>query len=101
MQHYERTYIKLQDLLSKIGGLGKTTFLICSTLNILICKFISILDIEDFLLSLKNNINTNNSDTMCNTNKDTFVNKKLFYDIKNSNIYENNYTNKYLDQNCK
>ena len=94
MQHYERTYIKLQDLLSKIGGFGKTTFIICTTLNILICKFITILDTEDFLLSLKNNINTNNDDTMCNINKDTYENKKIFSDIKNPNIYEN----KYLDQ---
>ena len=94
MQHYERTYIKLQDLLSKIGGFGKTTFIICTTLNILICKFITILDTEDFLLSLKNNINTNNDDTMCNINKDTYENKKIFSNIKNPNIYEN----KYLDQ---
>ena len=98
MQHYERTYIKLQDLFSKIGGLGKTTFLICSTLNIMICKFITLLDTEDFLLSLKNKINTSNYDTISNIYKDTYENKKIFYDIKNSYIYENNFKNKYLDQ---
>jgi hypothetical protein len=98
MQHYERTYIKLQDLFSKIGGLGKTTFLICSTLNLIICKFITLLDTEDFLLSLKNKINTSNYDTISNIYKDTYENKKIFYDIKNSYIYENNFKNKYLEQ---
>ena len=51
LQHYERTYKKLQDLLSKIGGFGKTTFLIISTINVIFCKFITVLDTEDFLLS--------------------------------------------------
>ena len=99
LQHYERTYQKLQDLLSKIGGFGKTTFLIASTINIIFFKFITVLDTEDFLLSLDKNLNTNNDDTMYNAmNKEPKENKQIIYNIKNSNLYENYLKNKYLDQ---
>lgn len=99
MQHYERTYIKLQDLLSKIGGFGKTTFIILSTVNLVICRFITVLDTERFLLSLDKYLNINNDDTICNViNKETNENKQIIYNIKNSNLYEQNVKNKYLDQ---
>ena len=99
LQHYERTYIKLQDLLSKIGGFGKTTFIITSTINVLICRFITLLDTEDFILSLNTNINNTNEDTMCNAiKKDTNENRQIIYNLKNPNLYENNLSNKYLDQ---
>ena len=96
LQHYERTYQKLQDLLSKIGGFGKTTFLIASTINIIFFKFITLLDTEDFVLSLNKNLNNMNEDTMCNVlQKDP---KEFIYNTKNPNLYENNLKNKYLDQ---
>lgn len=79
LQHYERSYQKLQDILSKIGGFGKTTFLIASTINLIVYKYIVILDIEDFLLSInkiKNNININNTTSEFDS---TFENKKIFF----------------------
>ena len=99
LQHYERTYIKLQDLLSKIGGFGKTTFLISSTINILFFRFITLLDTEDYLLSLDKNLFTNIDDTMVNViQKESKENKHIIYNIKNPNLYQNNFTSKYLDQ---
>jgi hypothetical protein len=100
LQHYERTYQKLQDLLSKIGGFGKTTFLIASTINIIFFKFITVLDTEDFLLSLNKNLKTtNNDETMCNIMiKDPKENKQIIDNIKNPNLYENNLKNRYLEQ---
>ena len=98
LQHYERTYIKLQDLLSKIWGFGKTTFLISSTINILFFRFITLLDTEDYLLSLDKNLFTNDDDTMVNViQKEPKENKHIIYNIKNPNLYQNNFTSKYLD----
>ena len=65
----------------------------------LICRFITLLDTEDFILSLNTNINNTNEDTMCNAiKKDTNENRQIIYNLKNPNLYENNLSNKYLDQ---
>jgi len=100
LQHYERTYQKLQDLLSKIGGFGKTTFLIASTINIIFFKYITLLDTEDFVLSLNRNLNNMNDETMSNAwEKDDPKEKNhVIYKIKNPNLYGNDLKNKYLDQ---
>jgi hypothetical protein len=98
-QHYERTYQKLQDLLSKIGGFGKTTFLIASTINIIFFRFVTILDTEDFVLSLNKNLNNNNDETMCNVlQKYPQEKNKVIYNLNSPNLYENNLNKKYLDQ---
>ena len=91
LQHYERTYQKLQDLLSKIGGFGKTTFLIASTINIIFFKYITLLDTEDFVLSLNRNLNNMNDETMCNViqKDDLKENNHIIYKIKNPNLYGN------------
>jgi hypothetical protein len=88
LQHYERTYQKLQDVLSKIGGFGKTTFIFMTTLNLLVSKFIVVLDTEDFLISIDKNINNNNVTIPVNTiqQNETYENKKIF-DFKNENKY--------------
>ena len=102
LQHYERTYQKLQDLLSKIGGFGKTTFLIASTINIIFFKFITLLDTEDFVLSLNRNLNNMNEETMCNViQKDPKENNHIIYKIHNPNLYENNLKKKNLNQNLE
>jgi len=102
LQHYERTYQKLQDLLSKIGGFGKTTFLIASTINIIFFKFITLLDTEDFVLSLHRNLNNMNEETMCNViQKDPKENNHIIYKIHNPNLYENNLKKKNLNQNLE
>jgi hypothetical protein len=99
LQHYERTYQKLQDLLSKIGGFGKTTFLIASTINIIFFRFVTILDTEDFVLSLNKNLNNNNDETMCNVlQKYPQEKNKVIYNLNSPNLYENNLNKKYLDQ---
>ena len=95
LQHYERTYQKLQDVLSKIGGLGKTIFLIMGTINLLFSKFIVILDTEDFLLSIdkyyKNNINNNRNNTISVFND--ALTDKISFSINNQNDKDlkNNY----------
>ena len=99
LQHYERTYQKLQDLLSKIGGFGKTTFLIASTINIIFFKFVTLLDTEDLVLSLKKNLNNSNDGTMCNILQNyPKENNKIIYNLNSPNLYENNLKKKNLDQ---
>ena len=101
LQHYERTYQKLQDLLSKIGGFGKTTFIIASTINIIFFKYITLLDTEDFVLSLNRNLNYTNDETVCNAiiQKDNpKENNHIIYKIKNQNLYGNDLKDKNLDQ---
>ena len=88
LQHYERTYQKFQDLLSKIGGFGKSIFLVMSTLNLLVAKFIVVLDIQDFLLSIdKSKYNGTNIHNSAIDINQTYENKKIFYDMKYKNKY--------------
>jgi len=103
LQHYERTYQKLQDLLSKIGGFGKTTFLIASTINTIFFKYITLLDTEDIVLSLNRNLNNMNDETMSNVlqKDDPKENSHVIYKINNPNLYGNDLKNKYLDQTFK
>ena len=102
LQHYERTYQKLQDLLSKIGGFGKTTFLIASTINIIFFKFVTILDTEDFVLSLNKNLNIINDETICNVlQKSPQEKNKVIYNLNSPNLYENNLKINIWTNNCK
>ena len=53
LQYYERHYDKVQDVLSQIGGIKSIVLTIISTLNLLIHKFIVILDTEEITLNLE------------------------------------------------
>ena len=44
MQHYERFYKKLQDIISDIGGFGRVIVIFASILNYLYNKYITLLD---------------------------------------------------------
>ena len=51
LQYYERTYDRIQDILSDIGGISSIVLTIAGMLNLLIHNFIVILDTEDLALS--------------------------------------------------
>ena len=51
LQYYERTYDRIQDILSDIGGISSIVLTIAGILNLLIHNFIVILDTEDFALN--------------------------------------------------
>ena len=53
LQYYERTYDRIQDILSDIGGISSIVLTIASILNLLIHNFIVILDTEDFALNME------------------------------------------------
>ena len=51
LQYYERTYDRIQDILSDIGGISSIVLTIASIINLLIHNFIVILDTEEFVLN--------------------------------------------------
>ena len=51
LQYYERHYDKLQDILSKIGGISSIVLKIVSIINLLIYNFIVILDTKELALN--------------------------------------------------
>ena len=51
LQYYERTYDRIQDILSDIGGISSIVLTIAGMLNLLIHNFIVILDTEDLALN--------------------------------------------------
>ena len=57
IQIYERNYKKLQDILSNIGGISRTFFLLANIINSLFCGYFALSDTEEFLFSLDNNTN--------------------------------------------
>ena len=100
LQHYERTYKKLKDFISKIGGFGKTTFIFMGTFNLFIARFIAFLDTEEFLLSINKDYFKNNTTT--NSFTTTKSNQKLDYLIKNKDIKDlQNYYQEGLEQRFK
>ena len=54
LQLYDRNYKRLQDILSSIGGLSRTFFLIANILNSFVCGYVTLLDTEEFLSSVDN-----------------------------------------------
>ena len=54
LQLYDRNYKRLQDILSNIGGLSRTFFLIANILNSFFCNYITLMDTEEFILSVDN-----------------------------------------------
>ncbi len=55
LQYYERTYDRIQDILSDIGGISSIVLTIAGMLNLLIHNFIVILDTEDLALNTEQN----------------------------------------------
>ena len=53
LQYYERTYDRIQDILSDIGGISSIVLTIAGILNLLIHNFIVILDTENFALNME------------------------------------------------
>ena len=62
LQYYERTYDRIQDILSDIGGISNIVLTIGGILNLLIHNFIVVLDTENFVI---------------NTDQDNFKNREL------------------------
>ena len=54
LQLYDRNYKRIQDILSNIGGLSRTFFLIANILNSFFCNYFTLLDTEEFLLTVDN-----------------------------------------------
>ena len=54
LQLYDRNYKRLQDILSNIGGLSRTFFLLANILNSFFCNYVALLDTEEFILSVDN-----------------------------------------------
>ena len=54
LQYYERNYKRLQDILSQIGGLSRTLFIIANIINLIVSNYITLLDTEDLILSIDN-----------------------------------------------
>ena len=50
LQYYERNYNKVQDILSEIGGLSRTVFIIATIINSIFSNYITLLDTEEFIL---------------------------------------------------
>ena len=62
LQYYERTYDRIQDILSDIGGISSIVLTIGGILNLLIHNFIVVLDTENFVI---------------NTEQDNYNNREL------------------------
>ena len=54
LQIYERNYKKLQDILSNIGGLSRTFFLIANIINSFFNGFFTLVDTEKLLFEIDN-----------------------------------------------
>ena len=97
LQLYERNYKRLQDLLSNIGGLSRTFFLIANIINSFISNYITLLDTEELILSIDN---TNYYHEKINNQKSIITetkNENIFPPIKTK--YNNNRNNSQLSSN--
>ena len=89
LQHYERVYDRIQDILANIGGVCYVFVSIASIINIIVNKFVTILDTEDFIV-YPNQVQKESS----------FVkrgNEKM-YPPKKSSAVQNKQANKDVDQ---
>ena len=73
LQYYERNYKKVQDILSEIGGLSRTVFIIATIINSIFSNYITLLDTEEFILSIDN---TNYYNEKVNNQKPIIIYKK-------------------------
>ena len=100
MQYYERKYELLQDALSNIGGISRLILSVCSIINYIFSRYITLIDSEELFLSQndKNSkeeiINKNNIEKKIKKNVDSLnpPKKNLYYNnyqYKNNNILSN------------
>ena len=103
LQYYERNYQRLQDILSEIGGLSRTLFIIANMINLIVSNYITLLDTEDFILSVDN---TNYYNEKIKNQKPIMIYKKeenLFppkriYSYNNQNYLKQSSTNQRLNK---
>jgi hypothetical protein len=83
MQHYERFYKKLQDIISDIGGFGRVITIVASIINYLYNSYITLLDTSAFIYSLENNYISEKE------KKDSIIIKTHIRDLHNSRSFNN------------
>ena len=85
LQYYERHYQRVQDILSEIGGLSRTVFIVATIINSIISNYITLLDTEEFILSIDNTdyynekINNQNPIIIYKKNENMFTPKRIYY----------------------
>ena len=84
MQHYERFYKKLQDIISDIGGFGRVITIVASIINYLYNSYITLLDTSAFIYSLENNNYISEKEK-----KDSIIIKTHIRDLHNSRSFNN------------
>lgn len=89
MEYYERTYKKIQDLISCIGGVNQTITIIALYLNFLYNKFVILSDTE-LLLHSSIHIEKKNQRDVMRQNKIKNKNKELEHDISIKEKKKNN-----------
>ena len=105
MQYQERTYQKIQEALSDIGGLGSIVLLIAEFINLLVSRFTIINDTDEFLTEIsapkkidknmfKNQINSNNNiNNYINKNNNNVNNHNNAINFNINNNSKNNKNN--------
>ena len=86
MEYYERNYKRLQDILGDIGGVSSIVILIVEPLNLLVSKYVLLLDTEEMMIKLssENKRKLNKVPTIFEQN-----NKKIS-SFKRNNYFRNN-----------
>ena len=85
LQYYERNYQRVQDILSEIGGLSRTVFIVATIINSIISNYITLLDTEEFILSIDNTnyynekINNQNPIIIYKKNENMFPPRRIYY----------------------
>jgi len=80
LQHFERNYDKLQDLLSYIGGISRIIITLGYYINLLINNYISLLDTEELII---NRDKMNYEDRKKFNRRSTIVRKIKIREIEN------------------
>ena len=73
LQFYDRNYKRLQDILSNIGGLSRTFFVIANIINAFFSDYITLSDTEELISSIDN---TNYYNEKINNKKPMIIDKK-------------------------
>ena len=86
MEYYERNYKRLQDVLSDIGGVNSIIILIVETLNLILSKYILLLDTEELIKKLSNE----NKENINKVPAIFYKHDKTIYPLPYSNYYKSN-----------
>ena len=89
LQHYERNYDRIQDILANIGGVCYVVVSVASIMNILVNKFVTLLD-TDNLISNPENLNQKEGPIIFKRSNDIMYPPKKLSGLQNklSNIEE-------------